>query len=40
MSATSILLRTKLNVKVFGKFWAKGNAMTFEQAIAFALEET
>jgi len=33
-------LRRQLVEKVFNKFWAKGKAMSFEQAIAFALEET
>ena len=33
------LLVTQLDEKVFDKFWAKGKAMTMEQAIAFALEE-
>jgi hypothetical protein len=33
------LLRTQLDEKVFNKFWAKGHAISFEEAIAFALEE-
>jgi len=34
------LLRTQLDEKVFNKFWAKGKAMSFEEATALALEET
>jgi predicted ATPase/DNA-binding SARP family transcriptional activator len=34
------LLRTQLDEKTFVKFWAKGKALSFEEAIAFALEET
>ena len=33
------LLRATLDEKTLGKFWEKGKAMSFEQAIAFALEE-
>ena len=33
------LLRAKLDEKILNKFWAKGKAMSFEQAIAIALEE-
>jgi len=32
-------LRRQLDEKVFNQFWAKGKAMSFEQAIAIALEE-
>ena len=34
------LLRAKLEEKTLAKFWAKGKAMSLEQAVAFALEET
>ena len=33
------LLRTQLDEKVSSKVWAKGKAMTFEEAIEFAMEE-
>jgi predicted ATPase/DNA-binding SARP family transcriptional activator len=33
------LVRAKLDEKTFAKFWAKGKMMSFEEAIAFALEE-
>jgi tetratricopeptide (TPR) repeat protein len=33
------LMRTKLDEKVFGKVWAKGKAMSLDDAIALALEE-
>jgi len=33
------LLHTNLDEKALAKFWAKGKAMSFEDAIAFALEE-
>jgi hypothetical protein len=32
-------LRAMLDEKNLGKFWTKGAGMSFEQAIAFALEE-
>jgi hypothetical protein len=32
-------LRARLDEKTCAKFWAKGKAMTFEQAIAYALED-
>jgi tetratricopeptide (TPR) repeat protein len=32
-------LRARLDEKTFTKFWTKGKAMTFEQAIAYALED-
>ena len=34
------LLRAKLDEKTFAKFWEKGKGISFEQAIALALEET
>jgi hypothetical protein len=34
------LLLTKLDEKTLNKFWAKGKAMSLDDAIAFALEET
>jgi tetratricopeptide (TPR) repeat protein len=34
------LLRTQLDDKDFSKFWTKGKKMSFDEAIAFALEET
>jgi len=34
------LVREQLEEKTLAKFWAKGTAMSLEQAIAFALEET
>ena len=34
------LLKTKLDEKTLARFWSKGMAMTREEAIAFALEET
>jgi predicted ATPase/DNA-binding SARP family transcriptional activator len=34
------LLRANLAEKAHAKFWAKGTGMSFEQAIAFVLEET
>ena len=33
------LLRARLDEITLGKFWAKGTEMSFDQAIAFALEE-
>jgi hypothetical protein len=36
---TLSLLRATLDEQTLGKFWGKGKAMSFEQAIAFALEE-
>jgi predicted ATPase/DNA-binding SARP family transcriptional activator len=35
-----IVTRNKLGERIFGVAWAEGRAMTMEQAIAFALEET
>ena len=35
-----VLLLTKLDQKILNKFWAKGKAMSLDDAIAFALEET
>jgi len=32
-------LRAQLDEQIFSKFWAKGKAMTLDEAIAFALEE-
>jgi non-specific serine/threonine protein kinase len=32
-------LRARLDEKTFAKFWTKGKSMTFEQAIAYALED-
>ncbi len=32
-------LRAKLDEKNFNKFWARGNGMSLDQAIAFALEK-
>jgi predicted ATPase/DNA-binding SARP family transcriptional activator len=34
------LLRTQLDEKILNKFWAKGKAISLQQIIAFALEET
>jgi hypothetical protein len=34
------LLRTQLDEKILNKFWSKGKAMSLEEVIAFALEET
>jgi hypothetical protein len=33
-------LRTELDEKILNKFWAKGKAMSLDDVIAFALEET
>jgi non-specific serine/threonine protein kinase len=33
-------LHTRLDEKTYAKFWTKGRAMSFDEAIAFALEET
>jgi predicted ATPase/DNA-binding SARP family transcriptional activator len=33
-------LRTKLDEKIFNKFWTKGKAMSLDDTIAFALKET
>ena len=33
-------LKDQLDEKAFAKFWSKGKAMSFEEAMAFALEET
>jgi len=33
------LVRTQLDDKIFHKFWDKGKALSFEETIAFALEE-
>jgi len=34
------LLRAKLEEKILDKFWAKGKAMSLDEVIAFALQET
>ena len=33
------VLRAQMDEKTLAKFWAKGKAMSFDDAIAFALEE-
>ena len=33
-------LRAQLDEKALAKFWVKGKAMSFEQAITFALEKS
>ena len=34
------LLRTQLDKKTLSKFWTKGKAISLDEPIAFALEET
>jgi hypothetical protein len=37
---TVTLLRAKVDEKILARFWEKGKGMSFEDAVAFALEET
>jgi hypothetical protein len=34
------LLRVKLDEKTLTRFWAKGKGMSFEQTIAFSMQES